>query len=165
MQQVCLNDNLISVLLAGWAVLPALLLAKFNFDNLSDLKDPYCILLLSVMPVDAVQKKEDEIRLIGSWDLEVLFQKVLPTGHNADRVIINYRMSKVRLITFHLKFNAAAMSQRAHRCNNRLYNWIALQVGSKSFQQVVLYISLQTLIPVVRHVVQFLMLKKKVLFA
>ncbi len=52
-------------------------------------KDPYCILLLSVMPVDTAQKKKkDEIRLIGSWDLGVLFQKVLPAEHNAGRVII-----------------------------------------------------------------------------
>ncbi len=48
-------------------------------------KDPYCILLLSVMPIDAAQKKDDEIRLIGSWDLGV---KVLPTGHNTGQVII-----------------------------------------------------------------------------
>ncbi len=49
-------------------------------------KDPYCILLLSVMPVDATQKKDDEIRLIGNWDS---FQKVFLAGHNAGRVIIN----------------------------------------------------------------------------
>ncbi len=42
------------------------------------------------MPIDAAQKKkDDEIRLIGSSDLGVLFQKVLPTGHNAGQVIIN----------------------------------------------------------------------------
>ncbi len=57
------NDNLMGVLLAGPAVLPVLPLAKFNFDILVLRKEPYCILLHSVMPVDAAQKK-DEIRLI-----------------------------------------------------------------------------------------------------
>ncbi len=52
-----INDNLNSVLLAGPAMLPALPLAKFNFDILVLRKDPYCSLLLSVMPVDAAQKK------------------------------------------------------------------------------------------------------------
>ncbi len=42
------------------------------------------------MPVDVAQKKDDEIQLIGSWDLGVLFQKVLPAGHNAGQVIIKY---------------------------------------------------------------------------
>ncbi len=46
------NDNLTSVLLAGPAVLPVIPLAKFNFYILVLGK-----LLLSVMPVDAVQKK------------------------------------------------------------------------------------------------------------
>ncbi len=41
------------------------------------------------MPVDATQKKDNVIRLIESWDLKVLFQKVLPAGHNASQVIIN----------------------------------------------------------------------------
>ncbi len=50
------NDNLTSILLAGPAVLSVLPLANFNFDILVLLKDPYCILLLSVMPVDAAQK-------------------------------------------------------------------------------------------------------------
>ncbi len=58
-----INDNLTSVLLAGPAVLP---LAKFNFDILVLRKDPYCIQLLSVMPADAAQKKDDEIWLIRS---------------------------------------------------------------------------------------------------
>ncbi len=40
------------------------------------------------MPVDVAQKKDDEIRLIGSRDLGVLFQKVLPAGHNTGQVII-----------------------------------------------------------------------------
>ncbi len=57
-------------------------------------KDPYCILLLSLIPVDATQKKDDEIWLIGSWDLGVLFQKVLSAGHNAGQGIIKiYRES------------------------------------------------------------------------
>ncbi len=51
-------------------------------------KDPYCIILLSVMSVDVAQKKDDEIRLIGSWNLGVLFQKVLPARHNTGQVII-----------------------------------------------------------------------------
>ncbi len=50
-------NNLTNVLLAGPVVLPVLPLAKFNFDMLVLQKDPYCILLLSVMPVDAAQKK------------------------------------------------------------------------------------------------------------
>ncbi len=82
------NDNLTSVLLAGPAILPVLPLAKFNFDILVLRKDPYCILLLSAMPVvDAAQKKDDEIQLMGSWDLGVLFQKVIPSRHNAGRVL------------------------------------------------------------------------------
>ncbi len=60
------NDNLNSVLLAGSAVPLVLPIAKFNFDILVLRKDPYCILLLSVMPVDAAQKKDYEIRLTGS---------------------------------------------------------------------------------------------------
>ncbi len=63
-----------------------------NDDILVLRKDQYCILLLSVMPVDAAQKEKDEIRLIGSWDLGVLFQKILPAGHNAGRVI-NYSIT------------------------------------------------------------------------
>ncbi len=51
-----INDNLTSVLLARPAVLLVLPLAKFNFDILVLRKDLYCILLLSVMPADAVQK-------------------------------------------------------------------------------------------------------------
>ncbi len=40
------------------------------------------------MPVDATQKKYDEIRLIGGLGMGVLFQKVLPAGYNAGQVII-----------------------------------------------------------------------------
>ncbi len=65
-KQIDFSDNLTSVLLAGPAVLPILPLAKFNFDILVLWKDPYCILLLSVMPVDTAQKKDDEIWLIGN---------------------------------------------------------------------------------------------------
>ncbi len=36
------------------------------------------------------QKKDDEIRLIGSWDLGVLFQKVLQAGHMSGGVINKY---------------------------------------------------------------------------
>ncbi len=79
---MCFNDNLTSKLLAGPAVLPVLPFAKLNFDILVQWKDPYSILLLSVMRVDASQKKkDDEIWLIGSRDLGILFQKVLPAGH------------------------------------------------------------------------------------
>ncbi len=62
-------------------------------------KDPYCILLLSVMPLDAAQKRDYEIRLIGSWDLGFLFQKVLPAGHNAGRVIIMVPKKSCRIFT------------------------------------------------------------------
>ncbi len=41
------------------------------------------------------KKKDDEIRLIGSWDVEVLFQKVLPAGHNAGQVIIEDHIQRV----------------------------------------------------------------------
>ncbi len=67
------NDNLTSVLLAGPAVLP---LAKFNFDVLVLLKDLYCILLLSVMPVDAAQKK----RWWNSVDWELRLGSFIPEG-------------------------------------------------------------------------------------
>ncbi len=65
-----LNDNLTSVLLAGPAVLPVLPLAKFNFDILVLPKDPYCILLLSVMPVDAELKKMMKFGWLGAeiWE-------------------------------------------------------------------------------------------------
>ncbi len=77
------------VLLITWpAVLLVLPLAKLNFDILVLWKDPYCILLLSVMSVDEAQKKDDEIWLYGSWDLGILFQKVLPAGHSTGQVII-----------------------------------------------------------------------------
>ncbi len=52
-----LNDNLTSALLAGPAVLLVLPLVKFNFDILVLQKDPYCILLFSVIPANAAQKK------------------------------------------------------------------------------------------------------------
>ncbi len=83
-----LNDNFTSVLLTGPAVLPILPLAKFNFDILVLRKDPYCILVLLVMPVDVAQKKDDEIWMIESRDLGLLLQKVLPTEHNTSQVVI-----------------------------------------------------------------------------
>ncbi len=65
--RILFNDNLTGVLLAGPAILPVLRLANFNFDILVLLEGPV-ILLLSVMSVDAEQKKKyDEIRLIGSF--------------------------------------------------------------------------------------------------
>ncbi len=39
-------------------------------------------------------KKYDEIRLIGSCDLAVLSQEVLPAGHNAGQVIIKKTIRK-----------------------------------------------------------------------
>ncbi len=45
------------ILLAGSAVQQIPPIAKFNFDILVLRKDPYCILLLSVMPIDTAQKK------------------------------------------------------------------------------------------------------------
>ncbi len=85
-------------MLAGPAVLPVLPFAKFDFDILVIWKDPYCILLASVMPVDAAQKKDDEI-------LGLLFQKVLPAGHNAGQVIIKPG----------LHLNANGMRKQSHR--------------------------------------------------
>ncbi len=85
---IYINDNLTSVLLAGPVVLLVLPLAKFNFDILVPQKDPYCILLLSVMPVDVAQKK----RWWNSVDWELRFGSFipeLPAGHNAGQVIIN----------------------------------------------------------------------------
>ncbi len=65
-------------------------------NSISYPKDLYYILLLSVMPVDVGQKKDNAIRLIGSWDLGVLFQKVLPAGHNSGRVIIKEKIKITR---------------------------------------------------------------------
>ncbi len=63
-------DNLTSVLLAGPAILPVQPLAKFNFDILVLRKDPYCILLFSVMLVDAAQKKKMKFGWFGAeiWE-------------------------------------------------------------------------------------------------
>ncbi len=96
------NDNLTNVLLAGTAVLPVLPLAKFSFDILVLRKNPYCILLLSLMPVDAPQKKDYEIQLIGSWNLGILFLKVLLAGHNAGLVIINHSILFSSIFSLHV---------------------------------------------------------------
>ncbi len=58
---VCLHLCCSSAL-AGPAILQ---LAKFNFDILVLRKVPYCILLLSAMPVDAAQKKMMKFSLLG----------------------------------------------------------------------------------------------------
>ncbi len=75
------------------SLLPVLPLAKFNFDNFDILVPQEGPVLHSIALSDAsrcgAKKKNDEIRLIGSWDLGVLFLKVLPTGHNAGWVINN----------------------------------------------------------------------------
>ncbi len=59
-----------SVLLTGPAVLPVLSLAKFSFDILVLRKDPCCIILLSVMPVDAAQKMMMKFGWLGAeiWE-------------------------------------------------------------------------------------------------
>ncbi len=82
-----LNDNLTSVMLAGQPSHQSYHLQNSILIYWSYGKDPCCILLFLVMPVDAAQKKYEN-RLIESWILGVLFQKVLPAGHNAGPVII-----------------------------------------------------------------------------
>ncbi len=87
-----LNDNLTSVLLEKAAFLPVPPLTKFNFDILVLPEGPA---LHSAAFSDASrggEKKDDEIWLTGSWDLEVLFKKVLLIGHNAGRVIIKVNL-------------------------------------------------------------------------
>ncbi len=62
------------------------------------------------------KKKDDEIWLIGSWDLGVLFQKVLPAGHNAGQVIIKGSYKKC--------VTKVAKTQKARRFKNFLQKTI-----------------------------------------
>ncbi len=112
-----LNDNLTSVLLAGPAVVPVLPLAKFNFDILvlSEGATLHSIAFSDASRYDA-KKNDDEIRLIGSWDLGVLFQKVLPAGHNTGRVIIKFLDES--LIIFYKKFHKLSIPKMAHPSRN-----------------------------------------------
>ncbi len=88
------NDNLTSVLLAGPAVLPAgPTTCKIQFWYIGPTERPA---LHYIAFSDASRwgaKKDDEIRLIGSWDLGVLFPQVLPAVHNAGQVIIKTNKS------------------------------------------------------------------------
>ncbi len=88
--QFLIDDNLTSVLLAGPASHPiGPTPCKIRFWYIGPTEGP---VLHSIVFGDAsrcgAKKKDDEIRLIGSWDLGVLFWKVLPAGHSAGQVII-----------------------------------------------------------------------------
>ncbi len=77
------------------------------------------------MSVDAAQKKDDEIRLIENWYLWFLFQKVLPAGHNTDRVIIN----TVLMIHGTLKFTIGALIMKPTIVNFKYFE-ISVETGS-----------------------------------